>query len=325
MLLCFANPNARMLKGQRHLREQLQSLLPRETQIEWTHSIEDLFFALKRAELATARLIIVIGGDGTLHQVINALLEKLGLESAHFPPIFAAGGGTMDFVARRLRASGHLDIVPFSPLRALDRLSHSIKRGEKLSRVLLPSLLIDFDEGASRRLGFAIAIGGIGAQFFRAYYNDPDPSVGTMLSIVSRAIVGLPWRSPTASLLFNPSLALVAVDGKPLPTAFQSAIHAGAFPIALGHVFRLFPLAMPHAFHVQAGRMAPWAVIASLPRLVLGKPLRGQFLYEGRAHCLQARSLGQPFSPVIDGEAYPPTRLVRVSPGPALPFVLPPL
>ncbi len=118
-------------------------------------------------------------------------------------------------------------------------------------------------------------------------------------------------RPLPAGQLFTPTHARVVIDGDEVPTDTHNALHAGAFDVNLGGVLRIFPLARePGALHFQAGEISPAQMIANLPALVAGGPIRNDRLRDvsGREMVIEADQ--EPLSPIIDGERF--TGIVRL-------------
>jgi hypothetical protein len=254
------------------------------------------------------------GGDGALHWAINAALpvvEARGLD----PPVFLpTNGGTIDFVARKAGVRGHPDTI-------VSRLVAALEHGP-LPTITLDSLEIRgiADDGAPfRRIGFAAAIGGIGNRFFDKYYEDPEPGRATIVKVVCRSVASLAVNGPYARAMFAPHRARVWIDGVEVDALEHRAIHAGAFDVNLGGVFRVFPLARePGAIEFQVGALTPGDIVKALPALVRGRPIRSPRLRDVRGEAMSVEAIDEPFRPVIDGEIYEGLRRVEVRRGPPI-------
>jgi len=106
----------------------------------------------------------------------------------------------------------------------------------------------------------------------------------------------------------------------------HNALHAGAFDVNLGGVLRVFPQARESGLlQFQAGEMSPATVIAQLPALVLGMPVRGDQLRDtvGRKMTITVENGGEPLSPIIDGERFAGLHQLVVSVGPRVRIAVP--
>jgi hypothetical protein len=272
-------------------------------------------------------VLVAAGGDGALHRMANVLLELRdeGKVDA-LPPLVPTNGGTIDFVAKKVGLRG--DAVTI-----LRRLRLAARAGE-LARVSIPSLElrgIERPDGRRRdgerpfrRVGFALAAGGVGQRFFEQYYALEDPGPPSIVKVVGQVAASqvarsaLPVPPPLAApsaRMFEPTRARVSIDGTPVEGELHGALHAGAFYLDLGGVFRFFPLATDGKIHFHAGPVAPWEVIGSLPRMALGRRLRARGLVERAGHEMIIDALDAPLSPIVDGESYEGIVRLEVRPG----------
>jgi hypothetical protein len=84
-------------------------------------------------------------------------------------------------------------------------------------------------------------------------------------------------------------------------------------------VLRVFPQARePGVLQFQAGEMSPGTIIAQLPALILGRPVRGDRLRDtvGRQMTIAVEDGDEPLSPIIDGERFTGLDRLVVSVGP---------
>jgi diacylglycerol kinase family enzyme len=254
------------------------------------------------------------GGDGALHWALNAALPIVEARGTRLPVFLPTNGGTIDFVARKAGVRGRPD-------RIVARLVDALERGP-IPTVEIDSLEIrglDENRAPFRKIGFAAAIGGIGNRFFDKYYEDPDPGAATIIKVVARAVASLAVNGPYAQAIFAPHKARVRIDGVEIDEVEHRAIHAGAFDVNLGGVFRVFPLARePGALHFQAGTMTPGEIVKALPALVRGGAIRSSRLRDVRGEVMIVDAIAEPLRPVIDGEIYQGLTRVEVRRGPPI-------
>ena len=72
------------------------------------------------------------------------------------------------------------------------------------------------------------------------------------------------------------------------------------------------------AIHFQAGAIAPWRIVANLPRLVAGRAVRGPELRDQRGSAMEIEALDEPLAPVIDGEIYQGFARMEIGRGPTI-------
>ena len=333
VIAVVSNPNSR--KNRRHSKERLARL--RRIVGPWgevceTHRLEELRPLVRRWVEKELGYLVCDGGDGSLHWAANELESALAARGSAqpMPPLLPTNGGTIDFVARKAGITGTAE-------RILLKLTRQLARAEPPELVTLDTLEVtgirrepDGSERPFRRIGFALAAGGIGQRFFDKYYEEKRPGAAAIARVVTRAVgswvagrIGLPL--PERALrygreIFRPTLAKVHIDGREVPGLEHGAIHAGSLDISLGGVFRVFPLAeRSGALHFQAGGIVPREMIAALPDLYRGRAVCSTRLIEcaGREMAVVATS-EELLCPILDGERFEGLLSLTVRRGPSV-------
>ena len=118
--------------------------------------------------------------------------------------------------------------------------------------------------------------------------------------------------------VFRPTRARVTIDGEPVPGDAHGAIHAGAFDVSLGGVFRVFPYAAERGHsHFQAGAIIPAEMIRALPALVRGRAIPSHHLVEKKGRQMQVTATGDELlSLILDGEGIEHVAELSVTSGP---------
>lgn len=327
MIGVVLNANARKNRKRPSLARELRGALGSDGTVIATRRLEELRPAVEAHLAAGCRVLVAAGGDGALHQMANVLLElreegKLDV----LPLLVPTNGGTIDFVAKKVGLRG--DAVAI-----LRRLRVQARAGE-LKRVSIPSLELRGiersergEEQTFRRVGFALAAGGVGQRFFEQYYALEDPGPPSIVKVVGKVAASQVARSAWAvppplaapsERMFEHTRARVTIDGHLVEGELHGALHAGAFYLDLGGVFRFFPLATDGKIHFHAGAVAPWEVIGSLPRMALGRRLRGRRLVERAGHEMIVEAIDTPLTPIVDGESYERIVRLEVRAGPSI-------
>jgi diacylglycerol kinase family enzyme len=310
MYVCvIVNPLARKNRdhsGDRSV--ELRRILGPWGEVHETRSIHELRAVVQRLDRRVSHLVSD-GGDGSLHWLINEMRSHVS-DPERWPTFVPTNGGTIDFVARKARVRGHAGAI-------LDALVAAAEADRSPSEVTLDSLELDGEtvDGATfRRIGFALAAGGVGNRFFDMYYQDRDPGPAAIVRVVARVVRDFAFakvvrresnRTDYAAQLFRPTRARVVIDGDEVPTRVHSALHAGSIDVNLGRVLRIFPKARePGALHFQAGELSAAKIIANLPALVAGGAIRGERLRDVHGREMLIEIEDEPLAPIIDGERF---------------------
>jgi hypothetical protein len=313
-------------------RARLQHIVGAWGEVCETHALEELRPLLADRLRRGIHYLVCDGGDGSLHWAMNeatTVLEHAGV-AATLPALVPTNGGTIDFVARKAGITGNAE-------RVLARLTGDLAARREPCFVTLDTLEITGiqrvrtgEERPFRRLGFALAAGGIGQRFFDKYYSERRLGARAILSVVGRATASyvadrLRLRVSGRMLAYGrdmlrPTRARVTIDGRDVPTLEHGAINAGAFDVTLGGVVRVFPLARVRgALHFQAGEIAPTEIIRAFPALYRGRSIRSARLVDTSGTEMTVDALGDELlSPIIDGERVDDVARLRVRCGPAI-------
>jgi hypothetical protein len=265
------------------------------------------------------------GGDGTVHAFLNAARGRV--EPAQLARVVPTNGGTMNVVAGHAGLNGDAEAI----VRGLVGFERA---GREVPVCAVPTLELTGTEAdgdaALSRVGFSVALAGIGAGFFHKYYAAGGHGSRAMLEVIAKGAASFmlgtkPLRgvAPQAALEYGETVraaidADVTVDDAPLPWLTYTAFAAGAIPINLGNLIRVFEKSGPGALHVIAGEISDLGIVANLPRMFRGRSLQNPDLFSNTARHVRAVAHGEPFRPVFDGEYLPALRQLELRPGPAI-------
>ncbi len=334
----ITNPNSRKNRGHRSRAADLQALIGDLGEVRTTPTVEAIKPVARDFMRRGARFWVADGGDGALHWLVRAGLEILeedefARKGATLPLTLPTNGGTIDFVAHQVGVRGDA----FALLREL---RGALEREDDIEAVDVDTMRIEGvreDGGREvpfRTVGFGSAAGGVGQRFFSKYYADPDPSPRTIVKVVSRTLASMPVAlSPLRHVpglpvemkryardVFRPTRARITIDGEALPEAPYTGIHIASVSINLGGVFRFFTMAdEPENLHAIVGAVSPLTIVRNLPRMHLGREMRGPGVVDRACREMTIEAAGDELlDPIIDGEYYRGIRRIHFSRGPAI-------
>jgi hypothetical protein len=179
--------------------------LPDE-RVRLTRNLEELDEAISAFRDAEVRVVAVLGGDGSLHHLVDAVLRRY--EEADAPIVLPLAGGTLNGLARALGAGGPPERVLRSALAALADGAPPI-RARHVLRVS------DARDGRTRH-GFSLAT-GLPYRIAEHYYRAAEPGMADAV----RCMIVLPLGAALfCGKLFENLRLDVQADGAPwLPEA----------------------------------------------------------------------------------------------------------
>ena len=137
----------------------------------------------------------------------------------------------------------------------------------------------------------------------------------TVADFAAQVLTGRP--STYAAHMFAPTRATVSIDGVALEETDHACLHAGSFDVNLGGVLRVFPLARERGvLHLQAGFLSPLSMIKNLPALAAGGAIRAPRMRDTSGTEMIVEAIGEPLSPILDGERFEGLTRLEVRPGP---------
>ena len=279
--------------------------------------------------------LVADGGDGAFHWLVNAAHQATAERGRgeRVPAILPTNSGTIDFMGRKAGVVGK----PEPLLRTLVKV---VAAGGKPEIVAIDSLRLtgvvqpggEGPELPFEKLGFAMALAGVGNRFFQRFYDQDRKNALGVVSTVSRILGSASLSAPGINLLpipeqareygghvFEPMPLDVWIDGEKLPIERYRALNMGSIDLNLAGVFRLFPHAREQGvMHVQAGNPSVFEVAKALPVMFAGGkklPIK-EFVEQPARHVRVAITSEQRMNPVIDGEIFEDLLRCEVRRGP---------
>lgn len=321
------NPHARKNRSLARAVDALERELRPADAIYVTQSVDEIGPALEAALARNQHYILMHGGDGAAHWIVNAAIDRWGVEGTYERFVFVTGrGGTIDYLSHAVGTTG-------SPRTILRALKKTLEAGETLDLVDAPLMALrgvqHTEEGETPflRYAWAAALAGYGANFYGPWYRDATLSGSArILSLLAEALTtaalqpvfsgGLSARKPqwlrrNEHDFLRPFEGTVAVDGELFcgdgtqPMMHFRVLHAGSVPVNLGGIVRAFPRASAEAFHVHVGDIQARVVPLALMKAGAGKDLSRPGFYDGPAQQLTITpASGHTLTPSLDGELF---------------------
>lgn len=332
----LTNMNSRKNQGRTEREAELRALVGAHGLVRQTRSLDEIRPVLEEWKARGLRYWVSDGGDGTLHWMINEGRELLTDGGGPLPCVVPTNGGTIDFVARKAGIVGNSDTV-------IGNLLDGVRSG-----VEFPTQTLDTFELHGRRpgdppgtmpfrkVGFAVAVGGLGQRFFSKYYEDQHPGSWAIIRVILKTAAGYPfawtplrhlpgvpeWIRSHGETVLKGTRAHVVADGKEYPYELFQGLHAASVDIDFGTV-KLFTYAKQRRkLHLVVGAMNRLECVAKSIFLVFGRPIPGKTWHEfpGEEMTIEARG-DELLAPVIDGELFEGFEKLHITLGPELPIV----
>jgi diacylglycerol kinase (ATP) len=302
-LAVIANPRSGANRRSPRRLERLAARLGDRGELLMPAGLEALEQTIRRLAGQDLKVLGICGGDGTIHQVMTALLAVYG-EDRPMPQIALLKGGTMNTIARNVGVRAGAErmlarLLQDSPLPTTER------------------CLLITDE---QRAGFIFGNAGI-AHFLEAYYDGGAGPV-TALILLARCIASALVGGPYAATLFRHCQMDLIADGEPL-TANQFTILGASTVADLGFGFRPFYAAPAHPGHIQLLGIGctPRQLAVAVPKIRLARPIQRDDVLDQLARRVELQ-FAVPLSYTIDGDLYPPRQAITLRAGPPIRFAV---
>ena len=249
--------------------------------------------------------VAVIGGDGTISNVLTALHRAYG--DAPLPRIALLRGGTMNTTANAFGV----------PRRQPEELLRRLLAARAETIVARATLEV---EG---RLGFLFSTGAM-IGFLDALYESRQSGQGSSLRALTLLARGS-WTALTGgegellSRIETPLLAAARVDDEEHPAHRYTLFAAGTVE-SIGLGFRPFPRAAEcqHEFQLFAFHASLQTLARQLPRIRRGQPIANGLGYDPLAQHIELDAQGSAFRYALDGDIYEAQGKLKVDVGPRL-------
>ncbi|MGO9839563.1 MAG: diacylglycerol/lipid kinase family protein [Polyangiaceae bacterium] len=257
-----------------------------------TRSLDELATAARYIAARGTDAVVIAGGDGTTMASISALATAWP-EGAALPPIALAGGGTVCTIARNFGARG-------AARSWADRVVRATCDGSAIT-TRKPTLHVR-DSGGGDRVGFIFGTGLV-ARFFEVYDASPRRGLATAAAIAARVFAGSFAGSALARRILDPAPCTLTVDGIEQPSCAWSLVLASVVRDVGLHLLATYRAGQEFdRFHVIASGLPARALGAQMPRVLAGRPLKGEPRVDALARSLVIHFADASGAYVLDGD-----------------------
>ena len=301
--------------GRLHDASELRSVLATEARrggahLHETRSLADLATVARTIAARGTRAVLLAGGDGSHMAGLTAFARAFdGVP----PPTALVPGGTVCTIARNFGMRGSKGAWAQRLVRAAC--------ADDARFECRPTLRIR-DDRENDCVGFIFGAGLVG-RFFEAYYASGAQGIAGAARLAARAFAGSLVSSPLARTMLAPTSCALSVDGRPLVPRTWSLVLASTVRDVGLHIRATYRAGEEDGrFHVVASGLSPRGLGMQVPRVLLGRPMRGDACVDSLARSLRV-DFDAPEAYVLDGEMRW-ARSVHVEPGPVIKLLLPP-
>jgi diacylglycerol kinase family enzyme len=275
-----------------------------------TRSLLELEQVARAIAARGSHAVVLAGGDGSHMGGLSALTRAFGGD--RLPPLAFAPGGTVCTVARNFGMRG--GDVAWS-----ERLLRAVGEGRARTEER-PTLRVRDDEGGDR-VGFIFG-GGLVARFFEAYYAAPRQGLAAAGALAARLAAGAVLGWQTARSVLATTACTLTVDGERQKVENWSLVLASVVRDVGLHILATYRAGEQRdRFHVVASGLSPAGLGREVPRVLAGRPMRGEPHVDTLARSLEV-SFAERGAYVLDGDLLHGRRL-QVDAGPVIEVLLP--
>jgi diacylglycerol kinase (ATP) len=307
----IVNRNAHQLTTDTGLYRALRTAATRGgARVHETRTLLDLERVARVIAANATEGVVLAGGDGSHMEGLSALSRAY---VGPLPPVALAPCGMVCTVARNLGMRG-------SPQAWTERLVLAVCRG--VARTESQVTLRVVDDTGGKRVGFIFGAGLV-ARFFDIYYGAPRRGLAAAARIAARVFAGSLFDSSFARRVLEPTPCVISIDGEPHTGKTWSLLLASVVRNVGLHLLATYRAGEARdRFHVIASGLPPRALGPQLPRVLAGRPLRGQPRIDVLTRSLHLTHRAPLGAYVLDGDVFH-AREAHVETGPLLRLLLP--
>ena len=263
--------------------------------------------------------LVVKGGDGTFHYILNELYNKQADENpVKFPVIVPIAAGTTNTLASYVSKQGLLKRWLFSILSG-----NRDQIGAEAKVCTFKVNCTGKQKESITILGTSIHIAGLFNRFYELFFQRNENILGNIFSAlwlafrVSRKKDEIEDESMNS--LFKPYPVVIEVDKQPWREKEYSLLDVASATVRIWHFLRFFTDIPAGKLRLVAGQMTPVEVFKALWPIFFAEKMSGKNYTEyDVTEVLVKEAPGFPLRPAIDGEIYEGLGDMELTPGPEI-------
>jgi len=271
----ITNPSAGKNTPQAGLGRVIASILSTPHWIYTPDTLAELGEVARQLGRERPDILVVVGGDGTIHQTLSRVLrEHENAQSTPLPQVLIIPVGTMNNVATAIGLTRH------SAVKLAKLVAAKIRENQPLVAIHRNLLKINGEYGFLYGTGLPV-------NFLQKCYENREQrgstrAVKVILSTLGNEIISILTFKPSSQLLTRPVHATIAFPQEHEPPVVPLTTYTGIMCAAvdnLGLGCRGMPDATSHSgcFMLRSTQLTFWGLAASLGPLWAGLPLPATF------------------------------------------------
>ncbi len=339
-MLVISNPHSKKNIGRKHRKEKLKQSVGDFGVVEQTQTVDEIEPLIAGYADEGIDFILNDGGDGGINFIINTAKPYYDSLGKTMPFIVPTNGGTIDFLAKTAGIYGDVFHI-INEIKKVYTEHRDLPVVEVESLIVEGRQLIGGRERDFSRIGFAAALAGVGANFFKFYYEFDSRGADTIFNILFLSLHSVMWQEIHKYIpvipyglrryaeILEKQPARVLIDGAEVPMKEFNCLNAGSIPTNLAGVVGIFPLAEePGRLNFHAGTMSAIDIVKILHRVIIifgnkarSVPPRSNLIDKaGHSMDIWATDRKKLLNPIVDGERFTHLTEVHVRPFDKIPI-----
>jgi diacylglycerol kinase (ATP) len=305
MIGVITNPRARENAADPARIGRLRRIVDNQGVFRAARTVEEISDIAREFRRLAIDILVIDGGDGTLHHTLSAFIPIYGGEN--LPPVALLPGGTMNTIATCLGIKGVSEGI-------LRQIVSTITGMAPFEFVRANTLKVN------NRYGFIFGL-GFPVRLLNAYYRGKGRGRWKTIRVLLTILFSTLEKEGAESTFFRPFEAGIWLDGEQLPIGRYTTV-LGSTVRGVGLGFKPTRRAGEEEglFQILCLDMGPRRMGLNALKVLLGMELRDQRLFD-RMATRSVITLENPADMQIDGEIFENQRGIRLHVGPAIRFI----